>query len=66
MASVRRVKEEMLYSVVGSLSWIHKKCSGIKGSLRCDPDFRCAGCLGKARPINGRLVKEVLDDDKAV
>ena len=39
----------------GCLSWINKKCNGIKGSLRRD-----AGCLGKARPIDGRLVKEVL------
>ena len=28
--------------------------------MRRDPDFSCAGCLGKARPIDGRLVKEVL------
>ena len=50
----------------GCLSWIHKKCSGIKGSLRRDHDFSCAGCLGKARPIDGRLVKEVLVDDETV
>ena len=48
----------------GCLSSIHKKCSGIKGSLRRDPDFSCAACLGKARPIDGRLVKEVLVDDE--
>ena len=48
------------------LSWIHKKCSGIKGSLRRDPDFSCAACLGKARPIDGRLVKEVLVDGEKV
>ena len=48
------------------MSWIHKKCSGIKGSLRRDPDFSCAACLGKARPIDGRLVKEVLVDDEKV
>ena len=48
------------------LSWIHKTCNGIKGSLRRDPDYSCAGCLGKARPINGRLVKEVLVDGKKV
>ena len=50
----------------GCLSWVHKKCNGIKGSLRRDPDYSCAGCLGKARPIDGRLVKEVLvDGEKA-
>ena len=46
------------------MSWIHKKCSGTKGPLPRDPDFSCAGCLGKARPIDGRLVKEVLVDDE--
>ena len=43
----------------GYLCWTHKKCSGIKGPLRTDPDVRCAQCLGKARPIDGRTVKEV-------
>ena len=46
------------------LCWIDKKCSGIKGPLRPDPDFRCARCLGKARPIDGRTVKEVKVDDE--
>ena len=46
------------------MSLIHKKCSGIKGPLRPDPDFRCARCLGKAHPIDGRLVKEVQFDDE--
>ena len=50
----------------GCLSWIHKKCSGIKGPLCPDPDFRCARCLGKARPIDARLVKEVQVDDETV
>ena len=48
------------------MSWIHKKCSGIKGSLRRHPDFICAGFLGKARPKDGMLVKEVLVDDEKV
>ena len=50
----------------GCLSWIHKKCSGIKCSLHRDLDFSCAGCLGKARPLDGKLVKEVLVDDETV
>ena len=41
-------------------------CNGIKGSLRRDPDFSCAGCLGKVRPLDGRLMKEVLVDDENV
>ena len=48
----------------GCLCWIHKKCSGIKGPLRPDPDFRCARCLGKAWPIDGQTVKEVMVDDE--
>ena len=48
------------------MSWIHKKCSGIKGPLHSDSDFICARCLGNARPIDGRLVKEVQVDDKKV
>ena len=50
----------------GCLSWIHKKCSCIKGSLRRGPDFSCAACLGKARPIDGRLVTEFLVDGEKV
>ena len=48
----------------GCLCWIYKKCSVIKGPLHPDPDFRCARCLGKARPIDGRTVKEVKVDDE--
>ena len=50
----------------GCLSWIPKKCNEIKGSLRRDPGFSCAGCIGKVRPLDGRLVKEVLVDDEKV
>ena len=50
----------------GCLFLIHKKYSGIKGSLHRDTDFSCAGCLGKVRSIDGILVKEVLVDDEKV
>ena len=30
----------------GCKCWVHKKCSGIKGPLRPDPEFRCARCSG--------------------
>ena len=43
----------------GCKRWVHKKCSGIKGPLRPDPDFRCARCLGTARAIDEREVSEV-------
>ena len=43
----------------GCKRWVHKKCSGIKGPLRPDPEFRCARCLGTARAINEREVSEV-------
>ena len=48
----------------GCLCWIHKKCSAIIGLLRPDPDFKCPRCLGTARPIDGRTVKEVKVDDE--
>ena len=48
------------------MSWIHKACNEIKCSLRRDYDFTCAGGLGKVHPIEGRLVKEALVDDKKV
>ena len=45
----------------GCKRWVRKKCSGIKGPLRPDPDpeFRCARCLGTARAIDERDVSEV-------
>ena len=43
----------------GCKPWVHKKCSGIKGPLRPDPEFRCARCLGTARAIDEREVSEV-------
>ena len=43
----------------GYKRWVHKKCSGIKGPLRPDPEFRCARCLGTARAIDEREVSEV-------
>ena len=44
----------------GCRQWGHKKCSGIKGPLTSDLNFRCTRCLGTARPVDGRLVKEVM------
>ena len=43
---------------------VHKKCSGIKGSLTSDLNLQCARCLGTARPVDGRLVKEVIIGDE--
>ena len=43
----------------GCKRWVHKKCSGIKGPLHPDPEFRCARCLGTARAIDEREVSEV-------
>ena len=51
-------------SCAGCLCWIHKKCNGIKGPLRPNPDFRCARCLGTARPIDRRTVKGVKVDEE--
>ena len=36
----------------------------IKGSLTSDLDFKCARCLVTARPVDGRLVKEMMIGDE--
>ena len=51
-------------SCAGCLCRIHKKCNIIKGLMCPNPDFRCARCLGTARPIDGRTVKAVKVDDE--
>ena len=38
--------------------WVHKKCSGLQ-RLTPNPDYRCARCMGNARPNNGRPQSEV-------
>ena len=43
----------------GCSSWVHKKCSGVPGPLKPDPNFRCKRCTGQARPIDGRPLTEV-------
>ena len=42
----------------GCKHWVHKKCSGLK-RLTEDPDYRCTRCKGTARPLDGRLQREV-------
>ena len=42
----------------GCKLWVHKKCSGLQ-RLTPNPDFRCALCMGNARPIDGRPQSEV-------
>ena len=37
----------------GCSHWVHKKCSGVIGSLKSNPDYRCSRCKGTARPIDG-------------
>ena len=37
---------------------VHKKCSGLQ-RLTPNPDYRCARCMGNARPIDGRPQNEV-------
>ena len=48
----------------GCRQWSRKKCSGIKGPLISDLNFQCARCLGTARLVDGRLVKEVIIGDE--
>ena len=42
----------------GCKLWVHKKCSGLQ-RLTPNPDTQCPGCVGKARPIDGRPQNEV-------
>ena len=42
----------------GCKLWAHKKCSGLQ-RLIPNPDYRCARCMGNARPIVGRPQREV-------
>ena len=44
----------------GCSHWVHKKCSGVTGSLKSNPDYRCSRCKGTARPIDGRPRNEWL------
>ena len=42
----------------GCKLWVHKKCSGLQ-RLTPNSDYRCARCMGNARPIDGRPQSEV-------
>ena len=42
----------------GCKLWVHKKCSGLQ-RLTPNPDYRCARCMGNARPIDCRPQSEV-------
>ena len=42
----------------GCKLWVHKKCSELQ-RLTPNPDYRCARCMGNARPIDGRPQSEV-------
>ena len=49
----------------GCNSWVHKRCSGIKGRLKEDRSYKCPRCQGAARPIDGRPIQEAeIGDDK--
>ena len=44
----------------GCLHWVHKKCSGIIGKLKPNPDYRCNRCKSTVRTIDGRPYNEWL------
>ena len=43
---------------IGCKLWVHEKCSGLQ-RLTPNLDYRCARCMGNARPIDGRPQNEV-------
>ena len=40
-------------------SWVHKKCSDVKGSLGSAAGFRCRGYKGNERALDGRPVESI-------
>ena len=48
----------------GCSYWVHKKCSGIKGALKTNHDYQCSRCLGLARPIDNRPIREWYLDEE--
>jgi len=45
--------------------WVHKRCSGNKGRLKDDPDFKCRKCSGDvAQPTVPDLDRVVLDGEE--
>ena len=44
----------------GCSHWVHKKCSGVIGCLKSNPDYHCSRCKGTARPIDGRPHNQLL------
>ena len=53
-------------SVVDACPGSTRNAMESKAPCARDPNFSCAGCIGKARTIDGRLGKEVLVDDEKV
>ena len=43
----------------GCKQWLHKKCSGIRGRLVEDKDFRCNRCCGFAKAVEEYLYDSV-------
>ena len=54
------IRERISIYCAGCSHWVHKKCSGVTGSLKSNPDYRCSRCKGTARPIDGRPHNEWL------
>ena len=51
----------------GCLHWVHKKCCGVIGKLKPNPDYRCNICKGTTRTIDGRPYNEWLfEQDKTL
>ena len=43
----------------GCFHWVHKRCSGLPGGLKEDPDYHCTRCQGSASWIDGRPITEL-------
>ena len=47
----------------GCRTWIHKKCSEVKGKLKEDPGYRCAKCVKGGCALGGVDEQEVVLED---
>jgi hypothetical protein len=44
--------------------WIHKRCSGVRGAIRPDPDFKCRTCKGSTTSPTQDLKEIQLGNDR--
>src|SRR6201993_4290940 len=46
--------------------WVHRKCSGLKGTLKNNSDFKCAVCIGRQQDKVSEKRELVLEVDSTL